>query len=170
MMTATREKGLQVRRLQARIEAEVEELNSVVKETEEQLVRFTDLTPDTLSLRGFGDLLHDFYTGLEKIFEAIAEFFDGGLPTGLHWHRELLEEMGLSLEGSRPAVLRQETVEALGDYLRFRHLYRHIYGHELKWEKMRPLLEEMRGVAGCAFEDLRQFCGFLRDLAGRLEG
>jgi len=34
--------------------------------------------------------LHSFYSGAERLFEAIANELDGGLPKGEAWHRELL--------------------------------------------------------------------------------
>jgi HepT-like protein len=34
--------------------------------------------------------LHDFYAGLERIFQQIGSTVDGNMPTGHNWHRELL--------------------------------------------------------------------------------
>jgi hypothetical protein len=43
--------------------------------------------------------LHSFYNGVERIFEWIARELDGGLPVGPIWHRELLDQMTLQVEG-----------------------------------------------------------------------
>lgn len=167
---AERERALQWLRLKARILAELDELADVVQEGSEYAARFRRKEPDFLAIRGMGDVLHDFYTGLEKIFEAVAEEMEGGLPTGLHWHRALLEDMATDLPGVRPAVLRRSTARALDEYLRFRHLFRNIYGHELRWNRLRHLLYSLPDVARDAFEDLRRFAAFLGELAVRLEG
>jgi hypothetical protein len=53
--------------------------------------------------RIIGSILHDFYTGVERIFIRIAEELGEGLPRGEHWHRDLLLVMTLELEGIRPA-------------------------------------------------------------------
>lgn len=37
--------------------------------------------------------LHDFYNGLERIFERIAENIDEIKPEGLNWHQEILKQI-----------------------------------------------------------------------------
>lgn len=107
-------------------------------------------------------------TALVGIFAAIAQSMEGGAPVGLRWHRELLEDMAMDQPTIRPSVLRPSTARTLDEYLRFRHLFRHIYGSELSWGRLRPLLQSLPAVADAALEDLRRFCGFLADMAARL--
>lgn len=45
--------------------------------------------PSNYILRAGGSILHDFYTGIEKIFENIAKEVDRRLPMGEDWHSEL---------------------------------------------------------------------------------
>lgn len=169
-MTTEEERALQWLRLKARIEAELDSLASILREAADYAAVFRRKNPDLLERRGLGDVLHDFYTGLEKIFEAIAEEMEGGVPAGLQWHRALLDDMATALPGVRPAVLRRETARSLDDYLRFRHLFRNIYGYELSWDRLRPLLEALPEVSREVFADLRRFAGTLADLAARLNG
>lgn len=55
--------------------------------------------PSNYILRAGGSILHDFYTGIEKIFENIAKEIDHRLPTGEEWHSELLHQMALDITG-----------------------------------------------------------------------
>ena len=49
--------------------------------------------------------LHGYYAGLERVLELIARDIDGTLPSGGHWHEELLRQMAAEIPGVRPAVL-----------------------------------------------------------------
>ena len=71
--------------------------------------------------------LHDFYTGLERIFSYIASVIDESIPAGREWHRELLQQMGIQLTRVRPPVLSQASIKALEEYMGFRHVVRHVY-------------------------------------------
>lgn len=88
-------------------------------------------------------IIHDFYTGVEKIFREIAIKIDESLPKGDNWHIELLKSMATANE-KRDAVISQELMEKLKQYLGFRHLFRNIYGMELEWEKLKILLTNIR--------------------------
>ena len=65
--------------------------------------------------------LHDFYTGLERIFHQIAAMVDGSMSTAREWHRDLLRQMSTDLPHTRPPVLSAETTKMLDEYLSFRH-------------------------------------------------
>ncbi|MBI2265735.1 MAG: hypothetical protein HYU64_11260, partial [Armatimonadetes bacterium] len=90
--------------------------------------------PSSLEVRAAGSILHDFYSGIEKIFRRISSNLDGDMPSGEDWHLELLERMSLAVEGLRPSVISEGAKSKLSEFLRFRHLFRNIYGFELKWE------------------------------------
>jgi hypothetical protein len=81
----------------------------VVHEATDADREFRTRAPSALELRGMGDLVHDFYTGLERVFEKVSSEFDGGVPAGRAWHRDLLDAMALEIVRRRPALLRQET-------------------------------------------------------------
>lgn len=141
-------------------------LERVVGEAEEALADYSDRKPPPLELRGIGAVVHDFYTGVERVFETIAPELNGGLPASPSWHRELLETMTLDLPGVRPPVLRAETARALQEFLRFRHLFRNLYGFELEWARLRALLERLPGTWAALKADLGRFLAFL-DAAGK---
>lgn len=114
--------------------------------------------------RAAGSILHDFYTGVEKIFQEISKRLDGGLPKGERWHIELLESMAKPRE-ARPRVISSELEERLKEYLGFRHLFRNLYGIELKWDKLKDLLLQLRETIWKEFRGtLEQFDGFLQEV------
>ena len=54
-------------------------------------------------------------------------------------HKRLLNKMTLKIPGLRPAVISKELKEALDEYLRFRHVFRNVYGYLLEWKRMKGL-------------------------------
>lgn len=124
--------------LMEEIKVEIENLERLSGEMQE-LIKRSGEKPDFIEARAAGSVLHDFYCGAEKIFERIALQIDGKLPKGDDWHTELLLQMSRPAEGTRDAIIGHELLENLKQYLRFRHLFRHIYGFELRWERFRNL-------------------------------
>lgn len=66
-------------------------------------------------------------------------------------------ELAHEVRGVRPAVISPDLYRKLGDYLSFRHVGRHAYGYELRWEKMRRLVESLPLVAAQLAEELEVF-------------
>ena len=122
--------------LQVTIKDELEKLRLLDKEKDGLLKR----KPSNYVLRAGGSILHDFYTGIEMIFEDIAKEIDRRMPAGEEWHSELLHQMTLDITGLRPSVISNTTDKKLREYLGFRHLFRKRYGFKLDWEKMKRLL------------------------------
>lgn len=122
--------------LQLSIKDELEKLRLLNNEKDGLLKK----RPSNYILRAGGSILHDFYTGIEKILESIAKEVDGRIPMGEEWHSELLHQMTLDIPGLRPPVISSNTEKKLREYLGFRHLFRKRYGFELDWEKMKRLL------------------------------
>ena len=71
--------------------------------------------------------LHDFYSGLERIFYQIATTVDGNLPNDREWHRDLLQQMQTDLPDWRHPVLSAEVGQAIDGFLRFRHVVRNVH-------------------------------------------
>jgi len=113
--------------------------------------------PSNYVLRAGGSILHDFYTGIEKIFENIAKEIDQRVPMGEEWHSELLHQMTLDIPGLRPPVITAHTEKKLREYLGFRHLFRKRYGFELDWEKMKKLLSKIPDVLSGLENEIKIF-------------
>ena len=109
--------------------------------------------------------MHAFYSGLEKLFELIAEHIDGSLPEGAVWHRDLLSRMADDLPGVRPAVISKETARELDQYRRFRHLVRNVYATNLKPERISELVEAVPETWSKVSAELQAFSEFLKDLS-----
>lgn len=152
-------------RLAAAVRQRRRQVAKVVDEARRASSEFVAQEPPLLALRGIGAILHDFYTGIEHIFETIAPELNGGLPAGDAWHRELLTSMTLDLPGVRPALVRPETARLLDEFLRFRHLFRNLYGFELEWPRIRSILTRLPAVWGEVETDLDRFLEFLDEAA-----
>lgn len=73
--------------LAERIRAELGSLETVVKRAADILARLASSPGDEeYLLAAAAPDLHGFYTGLERLFAAIASDVDGARPTGLDWH------------------------------------------------------------------------------------
>ena len=118
-------------------------------------------------VRAGGSILHDFYTGIEKIFESIAKEVDSRLPLGEEWHSELLHQMTLDIPGLRPPVITAGTEKRLREYLGFRHLFRKRYGFELDWQKLKKLLVGMAQVRSNLEREIENFFEALDSLFRR---
>lgn len=121
--------------------------------------------PDLLTMMGLAALLHHFYSATESAFERIVKYFDGGLPTGDSWHRDLLCRAATEIPDVRPAVISKALQRQSDDYRRFRHLFRNVYEFNLDWDKLVPLLSRLPAVNNNLQEELKAFIGFLRTLA-----
>jgi hypothetical protein len=151
-------------RLAAVLRAEIDRVDRLVSEAAQAVGPFRTRVPGRLELRGLGDIVHDFYTGAERIFERVAPELNGGVPEGRSWHRDLLESMTVALPGIRPPVLRPEVARSLDEYLRFRHLFRNTYGYELEWSRLRPLFDNLDRTWSELRADLVRFLAFVEAL------
>lgn len=140
------------RRLAAEIRGELASL-ALLEEQSAAAPRETD----TFSLRARGSILHDFYNGIERVFVRIAEELNGGVPKGDQWHRQLLRDMSLEIPGLRLAVIDEDLERSLGDFLRFRHVFRNVYGFALEEQRMRPLEDRLPSVLGALRRQLDEF-------------
>lgn len=86
--------------------------------------------------RILGSIRHDFYNCCERIFRRISTEINGGFEQRETWHKELLYRMTIEIKGLRPEVISEDLAAELDDYLSFRHLFRNIYGFELKGERL----------------------------------
>ena len=159
------------RYLRQAIHDEMSFLEGLCKEIEPVIAKAERADQEDLVIysRAAGSILHDFYTGIERIFQAISKHLDGGLPKGERWHIELLESMAESRR-TRPQVISADLKEELKEYLGFRHLFRNIYGIELKWDKLKDLLLRLRESIWEEFcKALEQFDDFLHEMLEKNE-
>jgi len=157
--------------LRRKIQDELSHFSELSEEIKELLKEIHERGISTGHRRIAGSILHDFYTSIEKIFEAIAKVLDGGVPDSSRWHIELLEIMSAKSErGTRPNVIDENLREELRAYLGFRHLFRNIYASELLGDELEKLLVHLQT---CLFDDIyetmKRFDNFLEELEGEVE-
>jgi len=86
------------------------------------------------------------YSGMEEILKSLAANIDGSVPEGREWHRQLLDQMSVSLPNVRPAVLSSDLSRQLSELLSFRHVVRHRYGMELDPARVAAMAEKTVAV------------------------
>jgi len=154
------------RLLAERLRNELRSLDRVVERAEGALARAIQQPQDQDYFLAAAALdLHGCYSGIERLFELIADEVDGSRPAGRHWHRDLLAQMSLAVPEVRPAVLSAETCAALVDYLEFRHVVRNVYTFNLRPDRVIELIRGLRATFGSAQHDLLFFAEFLENLS-----
>ena len=109
--------------------------------------------------------LHDYYTGLERIFQQIALHLERSAPEGSDWHRELLRQMSTDIPNVRPAVLTAESARDLDEYLRFRHVVRNVYAFSFDADRIERLVAGVKPCHKRVRTDLLSFADFLERLS-----
>lgn len=104
--------------------------------------------------------LHGLYTAFENIFRSIAAAFENQLePSG--WHRQLLHRMQLDLSPRRPAVIDAEAYDKLDEMLRFRHVFRTMYGIDLDPLRLQLALRKALELRPLYQDQIERFLEFL---------
>lgn len=157
--------------LAARIRQELAAIARTVAHAEQALTRALEQPSDRhFFLEAAALNLHDFYTGLERLWERIARTIDRSVPDGPAWHRELLQQMGLSVPDVRPAVLSETSIQQLEEYLAFRHVVRNIYAFEFDLERIARLVKALHSCFEQVQQDLLTFADWLGQMAQRMKG
>jgi hypothetical protein len=148
------------RGLTERIRQELIEIDQVVTRLSDAWQRARrsgdDFYLDSVALN-----LHGFYSGIERIFERLAETLDGGLPKGKNWHRALLVQMSKDVKGIRPAVISQQTLNRLEEYRGFRHVVRNVYTFHFDEAKLEKLVMGASDTFNQARAEILAFADFL---------
>jgi hypothetical protein len=132
-------------KLQKQMRVEFSQLNQLLETHRPLLEKCKISKPDPMERSALAAMLHAFYTGIENLLKRIALEMNGELPEGEFWHRNLLEEMAVPAQ-NRPAIISPALKESLRNYLEFRHVFRHAYTFELRWEKMSVLVRDCEKV------------------------
>lgn len=149
--------------LRAEIRREMGRLSKLIEELQE-LRNDVESPPSRAEVRAFGSILHDFYTGIEKIFRRIAVELNGNIPKGEDWHLQLLNRMSVPLDSIRPAVISENIYDELNELLRFRHVFRYSYGFELQWNRLEPLVERADELHRQFEQEIQEFQTFLKEI------
>ena len=151
-------------RVARRIRDELNELARVLDRAQEGWRR-VQRSSDDFYLDGVALNLHGLYAGLERLFAVIGATVDGTVPQGANWHQVLLEQMTTEILPLRPAVISDETREALDEYRGFRHVVRNVYTFKFDPLKVQNLVEGAPGVFSQVRAELLAFADFLEQQA-----
>jgi hypothetical protein len=105
------------------------------------------------------------YTALESVLDRIVRTLEGTRPQGEDWHKGLLDDAGLDIEGVRPPILSEPSLRAAHELRRFRHFLHHAYARVLNPQRVWEVAGEWLRSADGLEADLDQFEAFLRRLA-----
>ncbi|MEP6715160.1 MAG: hypothetical protein ABJC09_06275 [Terriglobia bacterium] len=148
--------------LSRKIQAGLEELQIVRRQFEPLLSIPPDAEPGVIVTSAACAMLHSFYTEIEKILKIIAREWDGLLPASEAWHRDLLIQMS-EPTAKRPAVLSDDSLPILKEFLAFRHLFRGASIALMRWNKLHPLVEKVESVYSRVSGEMGDFVRFLDD-------
>ena len=133
-------------------------INEELDKIKQLLSELSECKGDSYILkRAKGSILHDFYNACERIFELIAHRINGGISVGQRWHKKLLHQMTINIEGVRPPVISKKLAADLDEYLAFRHLFRNIYGFELENKRLDELVKKFPGTIDLLFKEIDNF-------------
>lgn len=146
----------------SRIKAELTNIQRLLSKLEERRLLSTSAQRknkliDEFMLRAVGSVLHDFYTSVENVFKIVARNIDGSLPENMEWHVELLNQMSIGIEKTRPALIHEKTRDLLNEFRGFRHIFRNIYGFNLVRERVEHLLELLPATVELLEKDINRF-------------
>lgn len=65
--------------------------------------------------------------------------------------------MSLNIEGVRPALISEDTFVLLDELRAFRHFFRHAYNYEIRYQKVKPLLDCIDQVRHIYKTDVQRF-------------
>ncbi len=145
------------------INNELDEINTIIQRAKKAWILAFEKN-DPFYLDSVALSLHDFYSGLERLFERIAVSVDEYKPEGINWHREILNQMNLDVPNVRPAIISQSLKEKLDEYRAFRHIVRNVYAHNLRLDRMKNLIENIDITFKEIKESLQIFCKFLNSV------
>lgn len=125
-----------------KIKLEISKIDSLVEKSSVLLAKCKSQEPDFIELNAIGSILHSYYSGIESIFNLIYKSSYGKTLSGNMWHSDLFTDMFSKTDKHDP-ILPQELFSPLKEYLGFRHVFRHAYGYELDWNRLKPLFSEL---------------------------
>jgi len=117
-------------------EAEFENINTVVNELF-SVCKTKKLKYSTVELAAIATFTHNFYNGIENILKRILSFKQIKMKETPTWHKDLLKS------SSDIGIITNDLYNNLSDYLSFRHFFIHAYSFTLRWDELKPLVDNL---------------------------
>ena len=113
--------------------------------------------PDEV-IESIGYWLHNLYCAYEDLFKIVCSFWENNISSASGYHTSLLKRMVFGIEGIRPALLSEESLQdTRSNFEAFRHVFRHAYSHGLDEERIAALLNKIKSSRSTIENDLRNF-------------
>ena len=112
--------------------------------------------PDFVEASAAGSFLQSFYNGIEGIILLLFKGIGENIPNDVQWHKKLFDKAFKATE-KRSILFRDDYKEKLVEYLSFRHFFRHSYGFEIDWNRLRPLINEVEELWKILEKDIHKF-------------
>ena len=148
------------RELINRVNDELEQLDAELSGVKPLFDKLADRDPDEIEMRAAALSVHAFYNGIENVFTLIAKHYDQQVPSGLRWHRQLLDRMSERID-RRPAIIEKSEYDILAEYLSFSHLVRHSYPGSLSWYRFSEIARNLYSAHQQVERRIRDFLSFL---------
>ena len=128
-----------------KIEYEISRIEKSLRDVDPLLNLCKLKEPDIIEITAAAQVLHSFYNGIENIIILFFKYLNETLPNDIKWHKTLFEmAFGNNLQSI--TIFSNDIKKRLEEYLLFRHFIRHSYSSELKWNQMKPLINELNEI------------------------
>jgi len=143
-------------KLKEKIKHEILRINQLFERGKPLLDLCKIKEPDFIEASAAGSFLQSFYNGNESIILLIFKALNENIPNDLQWHKKIFE---ITFENNekRTAIFRNEYKEHFAEYLSFRHYFRHSYGYEIDWGRLKPLINGVEKLWLNIKEDINNF-------------
>ena len=142
--------------LKIKVSYEISQIDKLLNESQPLQNLCKLKTPDFIELSAVAMVLHSFYNGIENILIMIFKSYGEKLPNGNKWHMELME-MAFVQNCDRQIIFNIELKNILEEYMKFRHLVRHIYNYKLNWSMMENIMNHININWETIKSDLNKF-------------
>lgn len=116
-------------------DAEFENIDTVLYQLKEILRPEDDYS--IAELAAIATFIHNSYNGIENIFKRILAYRQREFKNTPTWHKEIL------MTAADIGIISNDLHATLSNYLSFRHFFVHSYSFILRWEELKPLVNEI---------------------------
>ena len=143
-------------KIREKIEHEILRINKLFDSGKPLLDLCKIKIPDFVEASAAGSFLQSFYNGIESIILLIFKSVKEKIPNDLQWHKKLFEQ-AFETNEKRTSIFGDGSKEQFAEYLSFRHYFRHSYGYEIEWGRLKPLINGLEALWKLIEEDIKLF-------------
>lgn len=136
-------------------------IEQIYAKLEQNLAKST-VDDDMLIVRAYH--LHSLYSAFENIFQNVAATFENSVDDMGRWHAQLVERMKLDMMPIRPALLNEQSFDAIDELRRFRHMFRHAYSINLDADRLDLVVRKALLLKDLYNGQIREFLDFVDSL------